>query len=218
MIESLRVNDRDYCCDTAANDGSGILALRSTRALHRAVVRWPAFEHAAQQWARARHRCAHVIVVVNVVAPMPSLSSMRIVLAPVNTRLRLQWLEAWNATVGGAFSTLAYTHRQRTRSKPLWAATARTYAVRQHVLARASGDGELQFKCCVWLAYAECYDWRFDVARRWLRALRWLLLHDGAVLALVGVDNADALAAMVGHALRYVAAIERHTAAAAAGK
>jgi hypothetical protein len=151
-----------------------------------------------------------VVVVVNVNASMPSHASMRIVLAPVHTRLRLQWLEAWNATVGGAFSTLAYTHRQRTRSKPHWAATARAYAVRQHALARVCGDGELQFKCCVWLAYAECYDWRFDVARRWLRALRQLLRHD-AVRALVGADNIDALGKMVGHALHYVAAIERHT-------
>jgi hypothetical protein len=189
----------------------GVLTLRTTRALQCAVTRWPVFERAVKQWARRRHRCTNIVTVVNVVTAMPSHSSMRIVLAPVLTRLRLQWLEAWNATVGGAFSTLAYTHRQRTRSKPHWAATARAYAVRQHALARASGDGELQFKCCVWLAYAECYDWRFDVARRWLRALRLMLRRDDAVRALVHADNVDALAKMVGHAFRYVAAIERHT-------
>jgi hypothetical protein len=210
MIGSLRVNDRWIDIDDDYNR-IGLLTLLTSRALQTAVEQPRRFERAVQHWARETHCCAHVIIVVNVAPAMTSRASTRIVLAPVATLARLRFLEAWNATVGGAFSTLAYTHRQRTRSKPIWAATARAYAQRQFALARVACDGELQFKCCVWLAYAECYDWRFHRARRWLSALRRLLRRDSAVRELVGAENVDSLGKMVRHALHYVDAIERHT-------
>lgn len=179
--------------------------IRRCELLHAALFAWRPFSALVR--ARAPHsaQCVAVAVAPSAVhCSVPSVASMRIVLAPVCRAMRLKFFEAWNATVGGAYSTLAYTHRTvAVRRPPGWAATARLYAWRQYAIARCSGDGELQFKCCVWLAYAEAYEWRWRRAQRWLRSLRALLKTRSDVQALVGVANVAALVDMVKHAQLY---------------
>jgi hypothetical protein len=180
-----------------------VMRVRSAAALHRVLFDWP---RVLAEWRAAGH-CRDVLVICVTTGcccvSVSSVASLRIVLGPVCRAMRLRFFEAWNATVGGAYATLAYTHRTVTvRRPPAWAETARQFAQRQLVVARASGDGELHFKCCVWLAYAEAYDWRFERARRWLRALARLLKR-GDVQQLVGGEHVPMLTHMVRHAMRY---------------
>jgi hypothetical protein len=185
-----------------------VLRVRSAAALHRVLFDGP---RVIAEWRAEARRSVLVICATNecCCVSVSSAASQRIVLGPVCRVMRLRFFEAWNATVGGAYATLAYTHRAVTvRRPPSWAATARQFAQKQLAVARAAGDGELQFKCCVWLAYAEAYEWRFERARRWLRALARLLTRND-VQQLVGGERVPMLRHMVRHAVRYADAEQR---------